>query len=95
MTRRKKTKKQPAMIGFVFIKIEPVSRIKPAYDYIKKNENIVEMHEVTGEFDILCKVTANTPDNFRETLDYIRQAIGVKKIDVMISYHQIKPEPTV
>ncbi len=95
MTRRRKAKKPPAMVGFVFIKIEPVSRIKPAYEYIKKNENIVEMHEVTGEYDILCKVTSNSPDEFRDTLDFIRQAIGVKKIDVMISYHQIKPEITV
>ena len=92
MRRTRRAKKLPNIIGFVFVSVEPVSRIKPAYEHIRKNEKVVEMHEVTGEYDILCKVTADNPEEFRETLDYIRQAMGIKKVEVMISYHQIKPE---
>ena len=92
MVKRSRKKEKNKLIGFAFIKIEPVSMIKPSYEYIMKNENIVEIHEVTGEYDLFCKIASSTPDEFRNALDYIRQAKGVKKLDVNISYHQIKPE---
>lgn len=88
---RKRKAKKDHITGFAFIKIEPVSRIKPAYERIKMQDAIVEIHEITGEYDLFCKIAAPDTESFRDALDSIRTAIGVKKVEIMISYHQIKP----
>jgi len=46
---------------------------------IKKLENVEEVYEVSGDFDIICIVKANTVKDLNKTVDSIRYIEGVKK----------------
>lgn len=75
--------------GFVLVKIAPVARIIPVYRSLRKIAGIVELHEITGEFDLMIKVVARDVEELREIMNKIRNKRGVHSLETIVSYHRI------
>ena len=77
------------VIGFVMVKIDPVARIIPVYRSLRGMEGIVEMHEITGEFDLIIKVVAKDIEQLRTVVNQIRSKEGIRGLETIISYHKV------
>lgn len=75
--------------GFVMVKITPVSRTIPVYRSLKGMDGVVEMHEITGEFELIIKIIAENIDQLRRLVNQIRSKQGVLSLETIISYHRI------
>ena len=65
------------VISFVMISTRP-SMEKKVYNRLKKNQKIVEMHPLFGEFDLIVKIEGKDYDEIGKfVIDNIRSIDGV------------------
>jgi DNA-binding Lrp family transcriptional regulator len=77
------------VIGFILVGIAPVSRLIPVYALLKTMKEISEMHEVTGEFEIILRVLARNAAELKQLADQIRSIEGVYKLETLISTNRL------
>ena len=77
------------IIAFVLLGVRPVTRTIPIYRSLKRTRGIVEMHEITGQYDLMIKLAANNLEHLREILDEIRDKRGVESLEVSVSYNKV------
>ena len=75
--------------AFVLVKIAPVARIIPVYRSLREVDGIVEMHEITGEYDLIIKIVANDIEQMRSLVNQIRRRKGIHHLETIISYHAV------
>jgi len=69
--------------AFVFIRVE-VDAISRVASQIMKIEGVEEAHEVTGDIDIIARVSANNIDDLSKIIFKIREISGVQGTDTRI-----------
>ena len=79
------------IIVFICIEIEPVPNIKRIYEELKSRKDVMEIYEITGEYDLIIKVQLENLQYLRTLVQYIREKEGVKNVYTMITYHRVKP----
>ncbi len=64
-------------------------------DEVAKNVNVMEVHEIAGEWDILLK--AKTEDNLalHDLTKEISQIPGIKNMESLIAFKTIKEDPRI
>lgn len=75
--------------GFLMINITPVSRIIPTYRDLANFKEVVEMHEVTGEYDLILKFVVQSSEELGKLVNEIRALKGVNSLETIVSYHKI------
>jgi DNA-binding Lrp family transcriptional regulator len=75
------------VIGYLEI-IEMLISIDPSKknEIIKKlvsNEEIINIYEVTGEYNIVCKIIAQDKNNLTDILDNVYNIDGVKRVNIL------------
>lgn len=69
--------------AFVFIRVE-VDAVSRIASQIIKIEGVEEAHEVTGDIDIIAKVSAHNIDDLSRIIFKIREISGVQGTDTRI-----------
>jgi 2-isopropylmalate synthase len=69
--------------AFVFIRVE-IDAVSRVASQIVKIEGVEEAHEVTGDIDIIAKVSANNIDDLSKIIFKIREISGVQGTDTRI-----------
>ncbi|MBS3782115.1 MAG: Lrp/AsnC ligand binding domain-containing protein [Candidatus Thermoplasmatota archaeon] len=65
-------------IGFVLIKTAPAAE-REVYDKVKDMENVMEVHSLFGEYDLIIKLQAQDFNSLGQTVvDSIRSIEGVE-----------------
>jgi len=65
-------------IGFVLVKTEPAVG-RQVYDIVKDMENVIEVHSLFGEYDLILKLQAKDFNTLGQTVvDDIRSIEGVE-----------------
>jgi len=60
---------------------------------VAKNENAMEVHEITGEWDILVKVKVKDNLALHDLTKEISKLPGIKNMESLIAYCTIKEDP--
>ena len=69
--------------AFVFIRVE-IDAVSRVASQIVKIEGVEEAHEVTGDIDVIAKVSANNIDDLSKIIFKIREISGVQGTDTRI-----------
>lgn len=64
-------------------------------DQIAKNDKIMEVHEIVGEWDILIKVKVENNLALHDLTKEISHLPGIKNMESMIAYKTIKEDPRI
>lgn len=77
------------LIAFVFIRVGGTSVPKVA-SQIMEIEGVEEAYEVTGDIDIIARISAQTIDDLNKTIFRIREISGVQGTDtrIVLTIHQ-------
>jgi len=78
------------IVGFVFLNVEPISRVIVVSHLLKKIQGLVEIHEVTGEYDLMIKIEAKNVEKLRQLLRRIHNTRNVANIETIMSIHRVK-----
>ena len=74
----------PMAIGFALLSISPLHE-KTVYEILGRMPEIVELHPLFGEFDILVKIECNDIDSIGEVvINKIRSTKGVMDTKTLI-----------
>ena len=71
------------MLAFVFIKVEIDAGTRVASE-IMKIGSVEELHELTGDIDLIAKVSARDIDELSRVIYQIREVKGVQGTDTRI-----------
>ncbi|MBS7607493.1 Lrp/AsnC ligand binding domain-containing protein [Candidatus Bathyarchaeota archaeon] len=71
------------LMAFVFIRVE-VDAVSRVASQIIKIEGVEEAHEVTGDIDIIARVSARNIDDLSKLIFKIREIEGVQGTDTRI-----------
>jgi len=71
------------LLAFVFIRVE-VDAASHVVSQIEKIEGIEELHELTGDIDLIVKVSARDIDGLSKIIFKIREIEGVQGTDTRI-----------
>jgi len=71
------------LLAFVFIRVE-VDSASHVVPQIEKIEGIEELHELTGDIDLIAKVSAKDIDELSRIIFKIREVEGVQGTDTRI-----------
>ena len=79
------------LLAFVRVMNNAVGNAEQAFeDYIKKEPNILECHDISGEDSYLLKLRTDSPASLRALLSKIREFPGVERTVTSISLYTIK-----
>jgi len=79
------------LLAFVCVMNNAVGNAEQAFeDYIKKEPNILECHDISGEDSYLLKLRTDSPASLRALLSKIREFPGVERTVTSISLYTIK-----
>ncbi len=62
--------------GYVLIKCER-DAVEKVYKEVLKHRNVLEAYGINGEYDILAKISANTPTDIPKVVLALRRIPGV------------------
>ena len=80
-------------IGFVLISISPLHE-KEVYEYLTNIPEVVEVHPLFGEYDILLKVESTDIDSIGNiVIKKIRSSQGVVDTKTLIGTKSLSGEP--
>ena len=71
------------MMAFVFIRVN-INAASKAASQIIEIEGVEEVHEVTGDVDMIAKVSARNIDDLNKIIFRIREIEGVQGTDTRI-----------
>ena len=83
------------IIAYVFIILASSSYTDGLLDYVKGDEDILECSAITGEYDCLLKVCAESIEKLDEKLTYLKTHKGIVKTNTMLSLTNHKYSPTI
>ena len=81
--------------AFIFIVVRFSDSIDVLLDHIRQDDDILECHALTGEYDYLLKVCALDIEDLEEKLLFLKKQKGVVKSHTMVSLMEHKFEPTI
>jgi len=64
-------------------------------DEVAKNNNVMEVHEIAGEWDILLKVKVKDNLSLHDLTKEISQLPGIKNMESVIAFKTIKEDPRI
>ncbi len=65
--------------AYVLASIKPVSHLREISEAVAKIPGIKTVHEVSGDFDLICYLEADAPTSLNRTVDRIRGIKGTTK----------------
>ena len=83
------------IVAYVFIILASSSYTDGLLDYAKRDEDILECSAITGEYDCLLKVCAESIEKLDEKLTYLKTHKGIVKTNTMLSLTNHKYKPTI
>ncbi|MFW9876672.1 MAG: Lrp/AsnC family transcriptional regulator [Candidatus Thorarchaeota archaeon] len=64
-------------------------------DEVAKNKNVMEVHEITGEWDILLKVKVKDNLSLHDLTKEVSKIPGIKNMESLIAYKTVKEDPRI
>ena len=64
-------------------------------DQVAKNRNVMEVHEITGEWDILLKVKVKDNLSLHDLTKEISRIPGIKNMESLIAFKTVKEDPRI
>lgn len=86
-----RTKIPEGVLAFVCISVHPREHHPHVVDSITKMTLVKEVYGITGEYDLLIKLQAESVKEFSEILGKIGSLSGVAKTYTMLVVDMIKP----
>ncbi len=81
--------------AYIFVVLQTSSYMKSLLEYVKDDKDVLECSAVTGEYDCLLKVCAETIEQLDEKLAHLKKYNGIIKTNTMLSLTNYKFSPTV
>ena len=83
------------IIAYVFIVLQSSDYMDALLEYANTNVDILECSAITGEYDCLLKVCAESIEQLDEKLMYLKKHKGIIKSNTMLSLTTHKYSPTI
>lgn len=83
------------IIAYVFIVLQSSDYMDSLLEYANTNADILECSAITGEYDCLLKVCAESIEQLDEKLMYLKKHKGIIKSNTMLSLTTHKYSPTI
>ena len=93
LTDPKKVEKP--VIAFVFLVMQYGKGVEPLLKYIENDRDVLECYAITGEYDYLIKVCAESVEKLEDKLLFIKSRDGVIRSHTMLSLMEHKFGATV
>lgn len=74
--------------AFLGVYLKSSSEYQPATEYLKKIQEIVSAHYLTGVYSIFLRVVCRDTDHLREVLARIQQYQGIQRTETFISLEE-------
>ena len=81
--------------AFVLVVLESINKSEQFFEYVSKDKDILECYAVTGEYDAIIKVAAESLEDLDTKLAALKTQSGVMKSYTMLSLTTHKYKPTV
>lgn len=81
------------IVAFVMVILEKYTKIEEFMSFINSDDDIVECHAITGEYDYLIKIYAKDIDGLEEKLLKLKSGKGVSKSHTLFSLMEHKHLP--
>ena len=81
--------------AYVFVVLESSSYVEPLIKYINTDVDILECSAITGEYDCLLKICAESIEKLDEKVMYLKKYKGIIKTNTMLSLNTYKYSPTI
>ena len=81
--------------AYVFVVLESSSCVEPLIKYINTDVDILECSAITGEYDYLLKICAESIEKLDEKVMYLKKYKGIIKTNTMLSLNTYKHSPTI
>ena len=81
--------------AYVFVVLESNSDRNAFIEYIQKDIDTLECSAITGEYDYLLKICAESIEKLDEKLMYLKRHKGITKSNTMLSLTNHKYSPTI
>lgn len=78
--------------AFISVRLEHPKFNKTFGDIVKKNNQIVECHYITGDFDFMIKIVTGTSKGLEGILNYIKSINGVALTRTLVVLSTVKNE---
>jgi DNA-binding Lrp family transcriptional regulator len=77
--------------AFVLVKCEP-GRLEEVANQIMEIDGVSEVHSVTGPFDLLVKLYAESYERFGDLIpDQLQKVPGIRETETMLAFRAFKP----
>lgn len=83
------------IIAYVFVVMQSNGLIDPLLDYANNDDDILEVSAITGEYDCLLKICAQSIEQLDQKLTYLKQHKGIIKSNTMLSLTNHKQSTTI
>jgi len=81
------------IVAFIMVVLERYSKIEELMAYVDTDDDIVECHAITGEYDYLLKVYAKDINDLESKLIKLKSGKGISKSHTMFSLLEHKHLP--
>ncbi len=83
------------IIAYVFVVLQSSAYMDNLLEYANSEDDILECSAVTGEYDCLLKVCAESIERLDEMLTYLKKSKGIAKSNTMLSLTNYKYTTTI
>ena len=83
------------IIAYVFIVLQSSDYMDALLEYANTDVDVLECSAITGEYDCLLKVCAESIEKLDEKLMYLKKHKGIIKSNTMLSLTTYKYSPTI
>ena len=81
--------------AYIFVVLQASGFMEPLLEYANADEDILECSAITGEYDCLLKVCAESIEQLDEKLAYLKKHKGIIKSNTMLSLTNYKYSTTI
>jgi len=78
------------MTGFILAKVSPIAHVVTVWRSLRRTPGVTEMHEITGEYDLLIKVVAKDLEELRGLVNEVRRRKGIHGLETILSIREVK-----
>ncbi len=83
------------IVAFIFLVLRYGDGVDALLEDVGRDPDVLECHAVTGEYDYIIKVSAESVEMLEEKLLHLKKQKGVLKSHTMLSLAEHKHTPTV
>ncbi len=76
-------------MAFIMVKLDP-KKSRTSIDLLKKDPNVAELYEVTGDYHVLMKVYSRDPKELASIIDRVRLTDGINDASVIYVLRCVK-----